>query len=138
MTDSAKPSVRPCERISASTTDSMVSSSAPNTASPITARALASTPESTRPAVSSSAALAVMRTLRPSMPLARKAMVASPVASRRPISGASSSARPDSEWPQVRSVRLRITLRSPARACRSGSTHSLTILFISQGTPGTA
>ena len=72
------------------------------------------------------------------MPLARKAMVASPVSSRRRISGSSSSARPDSEWPQVRSVRLRITCLAPARACRSGSTHSLTIFCISHGTPGTA
>ena len=72
------------------------------------------------------------------MPEARKAMVHSPVSSKRSISSCSFSANPDSESPQVRSVRLLITAVIPARALRSGSTHSPTICCISQGTPGTA
>ncbi len=51
---------------------------------------------------------------------------------------ASISARPDSDWPQVRRVRLRITELKPARRARSGSTVPVTISFISYGTPGTA
>ncbi len=48
------------------------------------------------------------------------------------------SASPDSVWPQVRSTRLRITARTPARRCRSGITLAPTIVRISCGTPGTA
>ena len=45
-------------------------------------------------------------------------------------------ARPDSDWPHVRA--LRITKSSPLRALRSGSTVPSTISRISHGTPGTA
>ena len=63
-------------------------------------------------------ARAVMRTLMPSMPEAKKARVVpeSCTASRRSWSV---SARPDSLAPQVRSTRLAMTLSSPAAAMRA-------------------
>ena len=109
----------------------MVSSSMPNTMSPRIPTSSATSSASTRSASSEVGALAVIRTLSPSMPLARKAMVAWPDASSSSIRPASSSARPDSLWPQVRSVRLRMTACTPARRCRSGSTVPETISCIS-------
>ena len=85
----------------------------------------------TASASSAVAALAVTRTLSPSMPLARKAMVACPRRSSSSTRSASISAIPDSEWPHVRRVRLRITPVSPARRRSSGMTVPATISFIS-------
>ena len=86
-------------------------------------------------AASISAALAVSRTLIPSIPDARKAMVGFVCRSTRwPMS----SARVDSAVPHVRSMRLTITDRGPARRCRSGTTARSTMSRISAGTPGTA
>ena len=67
----------------------------------------------------------------PSMPLARNAIVAVPVSSSTRSRGSSSSATRDSLSPQVRSTRLAITCRTPARAARSGSTARSSISFIS-------
>ena len=77
----------------------------------------------------------MMRTLIPSMPLARKAMVGFVCVSTR---DEIISARLDSATPHVRSVRLRITASSPDLARRSGTTARSSISFISWGTPGTA
>ena len=116
----------------------MVWSSTPNTMGPTMLRTRASSSASRVSASVSLAALAVIRTFRPSMPLARKASVGPPSVSRRSISSARSSASPDSDWPHVRSVRDRMTLAIPARRFRSGRTVPSTIWRISQGTPGTA
>ena len=110
----------------------------PNTISPSSGRSSASSAARIASALASSAAFAVMRTLMPSMPLAWKASVGLPSTSSSSMRGASSSARPDSVWPQVRSTRLRITALTPARRCRSGSTVPRSIVCISCGTPGTA
>ncbi len=121
------------------TTCSMVSSSTPNTTSPSSRR---STSSSASRAITASAAVAsftVTRTLMPSMPDARNAMVGAPgwpsSSSRR---GASCSARADSARPQVRSTRLRMVARCSERSTRSGSTARSTMSAISCGTPGTA
>ncbi len=74
----------------------------------------------------------------PSMPLARKATVTVPPSSNASSRGASRSASVDSLMPQVRRVRLAITVRRPWRASRSGITARCTISRISWGTPGTA
>ncbi len=75
-----------------------------------------------RAASSSSSALTVIRTLRPSIPLAKKASVGAPgpAPSSSVMWSASRSARPDSLSPQVRSVRDRMTATVPARRARSG------------------
>ena len=138
VSDSARARVSPRSRSRSRTTDSIVSSSVPNTMSPIRCRRRLSSSSRIETASASLAAFAVIRTFRPSKPLARKAIVAVPASSRRRISSSSCSARPDSDWPQVRSVRLRMTALIPARSARSGSTPSSTICFISHGTPGTA
>ena len=82
-----------------------------------------------RAAASSEAALTVMRTFNPSMPLARKASVGAPgpAESRETMWSASFSASPDSLSPHVRRVRERITATVPARRARSGSTAPETI-----------
>ena len=115
----------------------MVSPSVPNTDSPISPRTRPSTSSSARPAPAASAARAVIRTFSPSQPLAKKAIVASPVRSSRAISPSRTSASPDSDRPQVRSTRLAITDLAPARSPRSESTSAI-ISRISHGTPGTA
>ena len=76
-----------------------------------------------------------MRTLMPSMPLARKAIVGLVWTSTR---AEIISARVDSATPHVRKVRLMITACSPDRCWRSGITALSTISCISWGTPGTA
>ena len=116
----------------------MVWSSMPNTMSPTMARTRASPSASRASAWASVAALAVRRTFKPSMPLAKKAMVAPPSLSMRSISLARSSASPDSDRPHVRKVRDRMTLEMPARRLRSGRMVPSTIWCISHGTPGTA
>ena len=138
VSDSAVASVSPWATNSSSTTDSMVWSSTPNTTGPTISRTRASSSASNSATSASSAPLAVMRTLRPSMPLARNARVGPPSASRRSISPASTSARPDSERPHVRSTLERITASAPALWRRSGSTVPSTMARISRGTPGTA
>ena len=84
-----------------------------------------------------SAPLAVIRTLMPSMPLARNASVGLPASSNSSMRPASISARPDSLWPHVRSTRLSMVALTPARRCRSPSTVPFIISRISYGTPGT-
>ena len=74
----------------------------------------------------------------PSHPLARNASVGLPSASSRSMTGSSRSFSPLSLSPHVRRVRLTMTLASPLRASRSGSTARWTMSFISCGTPGTA
>ena len=67
-------------------------------------------------------ACAVIRTLIPSMPEARKASVTEPPrsnASSASIRPCSASASPDSLAPQVRSTRLTMTFSSPAAAMRA-------------------
>ena len=86
-------------------------------------------------ALASSPAFAVTRTLMPSMPLARKAIVGFDCESTR---AAIISASVDSATPHVRNTRLKITACSPDRARRSGMTARSTISCISWGTPGTA
>ena len=120
------------------TAPGLVCPSAPNTIPPRTARRRASSAASTMSAAASSPAFAVMRTLMPSIPLARNARVGLPSASSSAIRGASISASPDSLWPQVRSTRLPMIALTPARRCRSGSTVPSIIVRISCGTPGTA
>ena len=125
----------PAAVTSRATASSMASSSIPNTTSPaaLTRVRLISASSASRrsEAVTASSARTVTRTLMPSIPLARKAMVAPvPVG---PASGPSSwamcapsvSARPDSLIPQVRMTRLAMTPvlspRSAIRRRRSGT-----------------
>ena len=82
-------------------------------------------------AAPSDSAFAVSRTFNPSMPLARKASVGLPTSSKRSISDARVSARPDSLSPHVRKVRLTITAVSPDRSRRSGMIARASISFIS-------
>ena len=72
-----------------------------------------------------------MRTLMPSMPLARNAIVGLPTVSSASTRGPTISASVDSAVPHVRSVRLRMTEVSPDRRFRSGSTTAPTIACIS-------
>ena len=78
VTDSATPSDQPRARKRSSTANSIVSSSTPNTRSPRIARSSFSSLSTIAHASASVAPLAVMRTTSPSMPRARKAIVASP------------------------------------------------------------
>ena len=81
-------------------------------------------------------AFAVIRTFKPSIPLARNASVGLPVIERRdPV--ASNSASRDSLSPHVRSTLLMITAVTPDDG-RSGMIAAATIVRISCGTPGTA
>ena len=58
-------------------------------------------------------------------------MVGLPVRSSSTIRSASVSARADSDVPQVRSTRLRITAFSPERSTRSGMMVPFTMICIS-------
>ena len=78
-----------------------------------------------------------MRTLTPSVALARKAIVVL-VPSNAVTRGLTTSATFDSVIPQTRRNRLRIIAFSPERRTRSGSTDRSSISRISDGTPGTA
>ena len=138
VSDSAAARVWPRSRSMSSTTDSIVSPSTPKMSGPSTLRTSTSSASSSAATAAASAPLAVIRTLRPSPPEARNASVAVPVRSSSSMRSASSSARPDSDSPQVRRVRLPMTAPTPARRCRSGRTVPVIISFISQGTPGTA
>ena len=85
-------------------------------------------------------ALAVRRTLIPSIPLARNAMVSGGAPGRSSASRRDEirSASVDSAIPHVRSTRLRIVAMVPVRATRSGRIARSSMSFISYGTPGTA
>ena len=87
------------------------------------------------PASSAVGALAEIRTTRPSMPRARKAMVGLVCVSTRPAMRSDSA---DSDVPQVLRLRERIVPRSPDRSSRWGTTAEATMCCISWGTPGTA
>ena len=114
--DSPTVSVMFLARNLSSTTVSIVSSSTPNTISPSNSRKSVSSLANMSNAAASSLAFAVIRTLIPSMPLAKKASVGLPILSNWSIRSARTSARPDSLFPQVRSTRLRMTVRSPDRS----------------------
>ncbi len=123
VSDSATPKVRPRPTRRAATATSIDSSSTPNTMSP---RRVSMARRTSTSSLSSSAvtslrwrARAVMRTLMPSIPEARKARVTSPAASRASMRSCSDSARPDSLAPQVRRTRLAMTPSSPASAMRA-------------------
>ena len=138
VTDSAIAKVKSlCLSIS-KTTDSIVSSSVPKTNSPIISLTAFSSSDNAFSASCSDPALTVIRTLRPSIPLAWNAIVAPPTSSKYAMRSVSISSRPDSVCPQVFSTRLFIMAVSPALFFISGKIHSLTIIFISNGTPGTA
>ena len=62
----------------------------------------------------------MIRTFRPSIPEARKAMVGLPAASRASTRGATSSASVDSASPQVRRVRLTMVAEVPERRLQIG------------------
>jgi hypothetical protein len=113
----------------------MLCSSTPNTSLPRISRNSASSASRSRRASAKSAALAVSRSFRPSIPDARNAMVGFVCASTR---SATISARADSATPHVRSVRLTITWAEPDRRRKSGTTARSIISCISCGTPGTA
>ena len=87
---------------------------------------------------SSLSPFAVILIFRPSMPLARNAIVAVPSSSRRSMLLESFSARPDSESPHVLNVFDRIIEVRPVSVLMSGRMQAVTICFISHGTPGTA
>ena len=94
-------------------------------------RSSVSSSSSTCTTASSLSALAVTRTLSPSMPLARKAMVARPLRSSASRRSPQSSPRRASDVPQVRRVRLRMTEETPARRFRSGMTVPSSMMRIS-------
>ncbi len=125
VTDSANPSDQPLLRSRSSTTDSIDSSSAPNTSSPSRSRSRWSQTSSSCRQASRVAALAVSRTLRPFHPLARNASVGLPASSSSPMMSSSRSLRPLSLSPHVSSVRLAITDGSPERRLSSGKTRAL-------------
>ena len=92
MSDSATASVSPWAVRSRPTSASIGRSSPLNTRGPSTARTSASSASRSAAAAASVSARAVRRTLMPSIPLARKAMVAPPAASSAASRGSSSSA----------------------------------------------
>jgi hypothetical protein len=145
VSDSATARVSERAASRSATATSMFSSSTPKTMSPMpwamAKRTSASSWSSRAPTSGRVRARAVMRTLMPSMPEAKKAKVTSPEPSSAATRSASASARPDSLAPQVRSTRLAMTPSSPAsamRARRSGRMPRSNMSIISQGTPGTA